>query len=296
MYSPVGVVWLFSISVRGAQGHPNPCSSACEDEFVARCVPFHCNGYAKSPEPCFDQVAEGANGPLGAACETGCVVTDAMLDARNLPACSGPEGGGGGGGGDSARAEAGDEIDPAVGLVVVVGDSLLDGKGSTEGVFEGTLAERLETKVYNNAVGGANFEEIMDMRACSSYDACTKWAIVDGGINNDGEFGSGPSMEDFVERERAAGASIIIIGYPPTLGGASGPTYDAMMESFATLAAASDDVYFVDPRTHPIMGDPGNPDSREWRAGDNEHPSPLAGEWLANEAAEYILGGGGSDG
>ena len=136
----------------------------------------------------------------------------------------------------------------------------------------------------------------MDMRACSSYDACTKWAIVDGGINNDGEFGSGPSMEDFVERERAAGASIIIIGYPPTLGGASGPTYDAMMESFATLAAASDDVYFVDPRTHPIMGDPGNPDSREWRAGDNEHPSPLAGEWLANEAAEYILGGGGGGG
>ena len=189
---------------------------------------------------------------------------------------------------DGPRTEAGDEIDPSVGLVVVVGDSLLDGTGSTRGAFEGTLAARLGTVVYNNAVGGADFGDIMSMRACSSYDACTKWAIADGGINGMDDV----SMEDFVSRERAAGASTVIIGYPPTLRGASGPTYDAMMASFATLAAESDDVYFVDPRTHPIMGDPRDPESRPWRAEDNEHPSPRAGEWMANVAADYILGAG----
>ena len=190
---------------------------------------------------------------------------------------------------DGPRTEAGDEIDPSVGLVVVVGDSLLDGTGSTRGAFEGTLAARLGTVVYNNAVGGADFGDIMSMRACSSYDACTKWAIADGGINGMDDV----SMEDFVSRERAAGASTVIIGYPPSLGRASGPTYDAMMASFATLAAESDDVYFVDPRTHPIMGDPRDPESRPWRAEDNEHPSPRAGEWMANVAADYILGAGG---
>ena len=190
---------------------------------------------------------------------------------------------------DGPRTEAGDEIDPSVGLVVVVGDSLLDGTGSTKGAFEGTLAARLGTVVYNNAVGGADFGDIMSMRACSSYDACTKWAIADGGINGMDDV----SMEDFVSRERAAGASTVIIGYPPSLGRASGPTYDAMMASFATLAAESDDVYFVDPRTHPIMGDPRDPESRPWRAEDNEHPSPRAGEWMANVAADYILGAGG---
>ena len=189
---------------------------------------------------------------------------------------------------DGPRTEAGDEIDPSVGLVVVVGDSLLDGTGSTRGAFEGTLAARLGTVVYNNAVGGADFGDIMSMRACSSYDACTKWAIADGGINGMDDV----SMDDFVERERAAGASTVIIGYPPTLRGASGPTYDAMMASFATLAAESDDVYFVDPRTHPIMGNPRDPESRPWRAEDNEHPSPRAGEWMANVAADYILGAG----
>jgi len=189
---------------------------------------------------------------------------------------------------DGPRAEAGDEIDPSVGLVVIVGDSLLDGTGSTRGAFEGTLAARLGTAVYNNAEGGADFSEIMSMRACSSYDACTEWAIANGGINGMDDV----SMEDFASRERAAGRSTVIIGYPPTLGGASGPTYDAMMASFATLAAESDDVYFVDPRTHPIMGDPEDPRSRPWRAEDNEHPSPRAGEWMANVAADYILGAG----
>ena len=58
-----------------------------------------------------------------------------------------------------ARTNAGNEFaaDPGV---VIIGDSLLDGRGSTKGKFEQTIATCLKQKVVNNAVGGYTIADI----------------------------------------------------------------------------------------------------------------------------------------
>lgn len=175
---------------------------------------------------------------------------------------------------------------------VIIGDSLLDGRGSTAGEVEINLAESLETIVDNNAVGGYSLEDIFESDACSSDAKCTQWSVVNGGMNGNKKKAF-ELMMPIVDRELSSGRNVIIQGYLEDCGGeASGIDFTAFMDAYADIASSIGGVWFIDPRNlpdHPLMGDPCNPESDIYRADDNSHPSPLSGGILGKEMATIII-------
>ena len=194
---------------------------------------------------------------------------------------------------------AGDTISSTYGRIVVVGDSLLDGNGSTEGMVEETLSVVLDgTVVVNNAIGGASLYDIVeDQPSCGCYVDC-KWSVVNGGINGMYDLPVAETintMKDFVEGELFTGKEgVIIQGYAPDCDiYASGSTFNAIMDGYRDIAASTAKVWFVDPRTglpgHPLLGQPCDDTTNIYRIEeDNSHPTPFSGELMAVEIANII--------
>lgn len=179
----------------------------------------------------------------------------------------------------------GGSINEVFGPVIIVGDSLLDGDGDTDGMVESTVSSVLSTAVINNAIGGFSLTEIYDDLPACSADVQCRWSVVSGGMNENEE--NGRTMEDLVSRELAANKHVIILGYGMDAEGpAHGPRYEAFMDSYAAIASSTDNVWFIDPRRDDRFNNPSDPATRQYRAGDDSHPSPLAGAifggWIAN--------------
>ena len=104
------------------------------------------------------------------------------------------------------------------GIVLVNGDSMLDGLGFTEGAFETTLAEALGTTVENNAVFNACLDQITEQRSCSGVDGC-EILVLQGGANfcDDSATPQGEvaKMTALVDREVAAGVTVVLVTYNP---------------------------------------------------------------------------------
>jgi len=194
----------------------------------------------------------------------------------------------------------GNSLSTTYGKVVIVGDSLLDGNGSTEGWFEETLSRSLDnTVVVNNAIGGFTLDEITDSVACSCFTTC-KWSIVNGGINGMMEQSVSKTitqMQNLVQREldSAGNQGVVIQGYVPDCNiYASGSRFDAIMDGYRDYAAATKNVWFVDPRNiglpgHELMGRPCDDTNNVYRIQeDNSHPTPLSGEVMAIMIADII--------
>jgi len=185
------------------------------------------------------------------------------------------------------------------GRIVIVGDSLLDGNGSTEGMVEETLSVALGgTVVVNKAIGGFTLNDIvMKQSPCSCYNDC-KWSVVNGGINGMYDLPVAETintMKDFVLQELSTGKEgVIIQGYPPDCNiVASGPTFNAIMDGYRDIAASTAKVWFVDPRNglpgHPLLGQPCKDSTNVYRIEeDNSHPTPFSGELMAAEIADII--------
>jgi len=200
---------------------------------------------------------------------------------------------------DEDGTSAGDTISSTYGRIVIVGDSLLDGNGSTEGMVEKTLSDMLDgTLTVNNAIGGFVLDDIVENQSsCGCYNDC-KWSVVNGGINGmyDQKVAKTiNTMKDFVQKELSTGKEgVIIQGYPPDCDiYASGPTFNAIMDGYRDFAASTAKVWFVDPRNglpgHPLVGQPCDDTSNTYRIEeDNSHPTPFTGELMAAEIADII--------
>jgi len=295
------------------------CSESCANAFTFGCMPYHCEQGQSIDEAwttCRGEIDDGL-GPLAeeeVGCIPGCGNTVTMSMAfecgcDNIDQCESDEGTP-----DDEEGDDGDEVEPVFpyglvfprtvagttlsgtyGKIYIIGDSLLDGTGSTQGVVEEKIAEILSTTVVNNAVGGFPLEAIAKVPSCSQDVDC-KWTIINGGINRDVDLSQVVSrMTGLVEREVATGRKVILQGYPrdcPEAGLAefiSGDFFEAMHDAYVSLAAGKANVWMVDSRNHPLMGDPCNPASRPYRAEDNSHPSPLAGQVFAEEAIKIIM-------
>eukprot|EP00547_Thalassionema_nitzschioides_P010064 CAMPEP_0194227194 /NCGR_PEP_ID=MMETSP0156-20130528/42737_1 /TAXON_ID=33649 /ORGANISM="Thalassionema nitzschioides, Strain L26-B" /LENGTH=650 /DNA_ID=CAMNT_0038959673 /DNA_START=279 /DNA_END=2229 /DNA_ORIENTATION=- len=295
------------------------CSETCANAFTFGCMPYHCEQGQSIDEAwttCRGEIDDGL-GPLAeeeVGCIPGCGNTVTMSMAfecgcDNIDQCESDEGTP-----DDEEGDDGDEVEPVFpyglvfprtvagttlsgtyGKIYIIGDSLLDGTGSTQGVVEEKIAEILSTTVVNNAVGGFPLEAIAKVPSCSQDVDC-KWTIINGGINRDVDLSQVVSrMTGLVEREVATGRKVILQGYPrdcPEAGLAefiSGDFFEAMHDAYVSLAAGKANVWMVDSRNHPLMGDPCNPASRPYRAEDNSHPSPLAGQVFAEEAIKIIM-------
>eukprot|EP00930_Biecheleria_cincta_P037634 TRINITY_DN25847_c0_g2_i1.p1 TRINITY_DN25847_c0_g2~~TRINITY_DN25847_c0_g2_i1.p1 ORF type:complete len:1061 (-),score=98.66 TRINITY_DN25847_c0_g2_i1:224-3376(-) len=182
------------------------------------------------------------------------------------------------GGGISARSVAkfaGGHNSSEIGVVVLVGDSVLADIG-----VENLLAQYLKTTVINNAVGGATIEDVYDRQAaCSSYSQC-RWSVIAAGMNS----GGGRNIGDFVARELTAGKKVIIQGYPnPAPLAAFAPAvWTDMMDVYLQLAAGTENVWFVDTRD-PLWSDLSH------YAQDLSHPSAKGGSVFARDIASIIL-------
>ena len=170
---------------------------------------------------------------------------------------------------------------------MIIGDSLLDGLGSTEGQVEKTISQSLDScLVANNAVAGADLNAIVNsQKSCSHTDHTNEclYSVLNGGVN-----GGHSGMRALVQRETAAGKKVVTVGYPEGAGPVTGSGYEAMMDHFASLAAADpSNVKFLDSRTIAVL-DFHDPNSRSYRAGDNSHPSPSGGTVLGEGIAALI--------
>jgi len=193
---------------------------------------------------------------------------------------------------------AGSSVSSTYGKVVVVGDSLLAGRGNTQGRYEKAISEGLEnTLVVNNAVGGNSLDTIADSVACSCVSDC-QWAVINGGINghrNRDVSETVDQMKALVQRELDAGRSVVIQGYVPDCDrNASGETFDGFLDGYAGFAATTENVWFVDPRNdnnfpgHELIGRPCEDIENLYRADDLSHPSPLSGEVMGTAVADII--------
>lgn len=205
---------------------------------------------------------------------------------------------------------AGSSVSSNYGRVVVIGDSLLAGRGNTQGRYEKVISEGLDnTLVVNNAVGGNSLDTIADSVACSCVSDC-QWAIINGGINghrNRDVSETVDRMTALVQRELDAGRFVIIQGYVPDCDrNASGETFDGFLDGYAGFASVTENVWFVDPRNssnfpgHELIGRPCEDTENLYRADDLSHPSPLSGEVMGTAVADIIRSqsssGGGSGG
>merc|ERR1712188_70921 len=200
---------------------------------------------------------------------------------------------------DGDGTTAGNSVSSTYGKIVVIGDSLLEGDGSTEGMVEKTLSSLLGgTEVANNAIGGFGMGAITDSVACSCFSSC-KWSVVGGGINDMEDKSVSKivrEMKSLVQRERSASGNkgVIIQGYVPDCDiYASGPTFNSIMDAYRDYAASTNNVWFVDPRNglpgHSLMGKPCKDTSNKYRIEeDNSHPTPLSGKVMATAIASII--------
>lgn len=98
------------------------------------------------------------------------------------------------------------------------------------------------------------------------------------------------------ELDSAAGNNnrgVIIQGYVPDCdGNASGETFNGIMDGYRDFAAATNNVWFVDPRegfpNHQNIGRPCEDTENLYRADDMSHPSPLSGEVMGIAVADII--------
>jgi hypothetical protein len=195
---------------------------------------------------------------------------------------------------------AGNMVVPKYGKVVVIGDSLLDGSGSTAGMVEGTLSSLLDnTTVQNNAIGGLTMQDIAnELPSCSCEDDC-KWSVINGGIN--GMYQQSVEMivnemKSVVQRELQAPnvQGVIIQGYvPDCIILAFGGTFNSIMDSYSLYATKTEKVWFVDPRYglpgHPLLGIPCADTNYIYRVeSDKSHPTPLSGQVMATAIANII--------
>lgn len=66
-------------------------------------------------------------------------------------------------------------------------------------------------------------------------------------------------MQELVERERSAGKGVVVVGYPPSCGGAlSGPEFDQLLNDYKLIADENKMVHFIDPRLDSVMANPCN--------------------------------------
>lgn len=191
---------------------------------------------------------------------------------------------------------AGSSVSSTYGKVVIIGDSLLAGRGNTQGRYETAISQGLDdTKVINNAVGGNSLETIADSVACSCVSDC-RWAVINGGINghrNRDVSETVDQMKELVQRELDSGRSVVIQGYVPDCDrNASGETFDGFLDGYSDFAAATENVWFVDPRQgfpgHELIGMPCEDTENLYRADDLSHPSPLSGEVMGIAVADII--------
>lgn len=208
-----------------------------------------------------------------------------LASIQSFFGCSDSDGGTSGATCDEVPCVAGTETYSAeYGAIHIVGDSQLDGTGSTGGKFESTIAATLGTVAVNRAVGGSSLNQINAMESCASSLSC-KWSVISGGMNLN-EDPSGKTMEDFVERETAAGKKVIIVGYGIFTG--MGEYVTPFLDAYTAIAKKTENVWFIDPRLDAVRFSPNYPPSRKYRAQDDGHPSPLAGEIFGNWVAELI--------
>ena len=284
-------------SPAGNTGSNAKCSSECEAEFLRGCMRHHCQRLgspAKAYAQCRGEDMQGkcpSPATAGAGAGAGaCAATSAMAAAGQADSCADLAQGGGGGTVDGEafpRSVAGTTPSANVGTVYIVGDSCLDGKGTTQGQIEAQLSEALGTKVVNNAVGGANMDDIAQQPACSSDPSC-QWSVVGGGMNP----GGAVVMQHLVDREIKANRKVIIHGYPASPE-ATSPANEAtgrisgFMDSYLKIAAAQCNVFVLDYRNHPKLL-AADPSSTNYRAQDNSHPNGLAGAEFAKSIAGII--------
>lgn len=265
------------------------CSFACEREFVLRCVPFHKEQGWKANiafTACRSAIDNSKDELKKAGCRERCDSTQAMLDAREDQMDKQCET-------EHAHprsivrtsTEANNTNTTLYGMVVLVGDSALDGCGKTGGVVEWSVSRLLGTTVVNNAEDGADMNAIFRKQtACSAIEDC-KWSVVIGGMNrNTGR--SDMNMVDFVEREVRAGKKVIIHGHPnptPWDWYHQNKFWAALLDGYEKIAAMYDDVFFIDPRKQP-----------EWRKYadvydvDQFHPGVKGGQVFAQAIASVI--------
>ena len=182
------------------------------------------------------------------------------------------------------------------GIVLVNGDSMLDGLGLTEGAFETTLAEALGTTVENNAVLKACLDQIAEQRSCSGVDGC-EVLVLQGGANfcdnSATPQGEVAKMTALVDREVAAGVTVVLVTYnpDPTVTDAQALWYvDFIANAWVALAAANEAVHVVDLREFPAFAHADDEATRPYRAEDNSHLSPIGGQVVATLVAEVIQG------
>lgn len=176
------------------------------------------------------------------------------------------------------------------GMVVLVGDAALDGFGSTKGSVETTLAAELGTTIINNAVGGADLDEVYNSQpSCSCYSSC-KWSVITAGMTRN--TGGSRTMLSFIARELAAGKQVLIQGHPTPVENIP-MQYMTFMESYATLANGHAHVWFSDPRSQEFWKFPAFPGATHaeqypYHAPDRFHPSALGGSEMAKSMAAII--------
>ena len=195
---------------------------------------------------------------------------------------------------------AGSSVTEKFGKIIIIGDSLLAGRGNTQGRYETAIAEGLDdTSVVNNARGGNSLDVIAnESHACSCDDECV-WAVINGGINGHRQRECEETvdqMKELVQRELDAGKKVVIQGYTPDCErNASGEAFDCFLDGYADFAAETPNVWFVDPRDatafppeHELIAFPCEDTENLYRANDLSHPSALSGEVMGTKVAEII--------
>ncbi|CAD7947611.1 unnamed protein product [Amoebophrya sp. A120] len=265
------------------------CSATCANEFRTGCFKHQCTIMGKTTAAAINACRHELDnqiGPIANRCpgEVGCTLTTSDLDCSTQvgPSAAAQAA-------HAARCKTATPTTPdaysasSFGATIrIVGDSCLSGDGVQAG-----LAETLQTTVTNCAKGGAKLSEIYSLQtACSSDSNCPKWSIVGGGRNGVGtsaDFGATPAptttleaMRILVNRETAAGRKVVLFLYPPdqaTVDPAS--AINTFQNEFKEDLVNNSTVFVYDPRLDTRF-DFLDPNSRQYRATDNSHPSELA--------------------
>jgi len=263
------------------------CSTECSQEFTDRCISFPGHGFTgvAAYNHCRARVDDvNIDSRLRQKCIVGCTSTPAMLEAAigtdNQPAPTPPPTS------EFPRATATSPTGQAsaiFGVVVIVGDSAVDGTGTTQGEFEKAIAAGLQTTVINNAIGGSTVATIYKHQpACSSMEDC-KWSIIVGGMNAGDGRSDAPTMQMLVDREVSYGKRVIIHGHRFPKKENKQDHYVTFMANHFAIAAGNANVWFLDPMNNTNLGS-----ASEFYASDGSHPSPLAGKIMGESIAELI--------